>query len=414
MQNVKGLLVLMGSGELTGTMVEVHKALLRRYGRDARAVFIDTPAGFQLNVDQIAEKAQRYFNTRVLHRLELVSCKSAQACLGADGAQALQTLSQADYILIGPGSPTYALNQWRQGPIPDLMTRRIEAGACLVAASAAALTIGRSTLPVYEIYKVGQELHWADGLDILNHFGFNLVVVPHWNNAEGGNHDTRFCFMGEPRFRRLEAMLPDETGILGLDEHTALMIDFARQEAAIEGIGRVTLRLRGREQVFSKGDRLPLDLLRCGLAAGHPQPEPPQPTPREAAPAPSEQEAVWRRLREQEQGFLTALDAGEPRNAAAVLLEVERLIWRNQDLFQESDSLGAAREVLRELLVLLAARMAAGASLAPLVDALLGIRTELRERKQWQAADAIRDSLKTAGIVVEDSDKGSTWHFENR
>ena len=23
------------------------------------------------------------------------------------------------------------------------------------------------------------------------------IVIPHWNNAEGGTHGTRFCFMGE-------------------------------------------------------------------------------------------------------------------------------------------------------------------------------------------------------------------------
>ena len=88
--------------------------------------------------------------------------------------------------------------------------RRVEDGGCLVAASAAALTVGRFTMPVYEIYKVGTELNWAEGMNILGRFGFNLVVIPHWNNAEGGNHDTRFCYMGEPRFRKLEALLPDD------------------------------------------------------------------------------------------------------------------------------------------------------------------------------------------------------------
>ncbi|MEJ2039411.1 MAG: hypothetical protein P8X55_10800 [Desulfosarcinaceae bacterium] len=104
----KGLLVLMGSGELTGTMVEVHKALLRRYGRDGRAVFIDTPAGFQLNVDHIAERAGDYFRTRVQHPLEVASCKSAASCRGPAGVQAMGKLSRADYIFIGPGSPSYA------------------------------------------------------------------------------------------------------------------------------------------------------------------------------------------------------------------------------------------------------------------------------------------------------------------
>ena len=50
----------------------------------------------------------------------------------------------------------------------------------------------------YEIYKVGVDPFWAEGMDILGQLGLPLVVVPHWNNAEGGTFDTRFCFMGEP------------------------------------------------------------------------------------------------------------------------------------------------------------------------------------------------------------------------
>ena len=42
------MVVLMGSGELTATMVEVHKELLKGLGASPQAVFIDTPAGFQL------------------------------------------------------------------------------------------------------------------------------------------------------------------------------------------------------------------------------------------------------------------------------------------------------------------------------------------------------------------------------
>ena len=37
----KGMIVLMGSGELTATMVEVHKELLRRFAPLAKAVFLD-------------------------------------------------------------------------------------------------------------------------------------------------------------------------------------------------------------------------------------------------------------------------------------------------------------------------------------------------------------------------------------
>ncbi|MGD8293937.1 MAG: hypothetical protein PVF37_19650, partial [Desulfobacterales bacterium] len=195
----KGKIVLMGSGELTATMVEVHKGLLDQLPGSAQATFLDTPAGFQLNVDQISNKAVEYFRVHVRQPMSVSSFKSHETITDFDARKTFHRLRQSNYILIGPGSPTYAVRHLKKSPIPDILVQSIQTGGCLVAASAAALTVGRWTLPVYEIYKVGQELHWIDGMDILGQFGFDLVVVPHWNNAEGGTHDTRFCFMGEPR-----------------------------------------------------------------------------------------------------------------------------------------------------------------------------------------------------------------------
>ena len=174
----------MGSGEMTSTMVEVHKDLLNRCGGSPRAVFIDTPAGFQLNADQLSEKAVDYFRTRINYPLSVVSFKSAAAVSPYDAEVAFRSLREADYFLIGPGSPSYAVRQWQGTPVPDIIAERVAGGGCLVAASAAALTVGQCTLPVYEIYKVGEPLHWVEGINILGSFGFNLVVVPHWNNAE--------------------------------------------------------------------------------------------------------------------------------------------------------------------------------------------------------------------------------------
>ena len=189
----KGKIVLMGSGELTATMVEVHKGLLDQLPGSPRAAFLDTPAGFQLNVDQISRKAVEYFRVHVQHPMSISSFKSHETITDFDAQQAFQILRNSDYILIGPGSPTYAVRQWKESPVPEILTQCVTNGGCLVAASAAALTVGRFTLPVYEIYKVGHDLHWVDGMDILGQFGIDTVVVPHWNNAEGGTHDTRFC-----------------------------------------------------------------------------------------------------------------------------------------------------------------------------------------------------------------------------
>ena len=59
--------------------------------------------------------------------------------------------------MAGPGSPSYALRQWADGPIPAALADRLRDGGILTMASAAALTLGAVTIPVYEIYKVGAD-----------------------------------------------------------------------------------------------------------------------------------------------------------------------------------------------------------------------------------------------------------------
>lgn len=118
MTSQKGKIVLMGSGELTATMVEVHKELLHELNPSPQAFFIDTPAGFQLNVDQLSQRAVEYFQSRVQHPLSVVSFKSAEISTPYAAEQAFHSLRRADYVLIGPGSPTYAVRQWQQTPMP--------------------------------------------------------------------------------------------------------------------------------------------------------------------------------------------------------------------------------------------------------------------------------------------------------
>ncbi len=412
----QGTIVLMGSGELTATMVEVHKGLLRRYGNAARAVFMDTPAGFQLNVDHISKKAVEYFQNRIQKSLEVASFKSAQDCNELEAEKAFGKLRKADYMLIGPGSPTYALEQLKQSPIPSLITQRIDAGGCLVAASAAALTVGQLTLPVYEIYKVGQPVHWVQGLDILGHFGLNLVVVPHWNNAEGGNHDTRFCFMGAPRLEQLEALLPPQAQILGLDEHTALIIDMNQQRATIQGIGSVTLRRKGEALVFTKEDEIPMGLLRGEARAILTQTGVSKRNESEQA---REQTAdpVWEGVHRLTGKIETHLDKNLVEQATSTLLELERHIWQARTKLEEIGGLGAAREIFREMLAHLGTHLAARpvnrtACVHPIVEALLDLRKHFKAQKNWAAADAIRDCLQQAKVVVEDTAEGAQWHIQ--
>ncbi len=136
----------------------------------------------------------------------------------------LAAIRSSDWVFAGPGSPTYALARWR-GQIADALRDRIAAGTGLtIIASAAAAAIGSLALPVYEIYKVGADPHWLEGLDLLAVLGLKVALIPHYDNAEGGTHDTRFCYLGERRLAMIEPELPADAAVLGVDEHTALVL----------------------------------------------------------------------------------------------------------------------------------------------------------------------------------------------
>jgi hypothetical protein len=123
-------------------------------------------------------------------------------------------------VFAGPGSPTYALRQWRDTPVPGALLDVMARDGVVLLASAAALTLGSHTVPVYEIYKAGIDPYWEPGLNLVEQVcGLPAVVIPHYDNAEGGHHDTRYCYLGEQRLAAMERDLPADGFVLGVDEH---------------------------------------------------------------------------------------------------------------------------------------------------------------------------------------------------
>jgi len=173
-------------------MVSTHREVVARFGpTPPRAVLLDTPYGFQENAAEITQRAVEYFDHRVQLAIEAAGFLGP---LAVDPGQhtplaetaALSRLRTADLIFAGPGSPSYALSVWRSSLVPETLASKITQGGAVVFASAAALTLGRYSVPVYEIYKVGQAIHWLDGLDLLGAIGFPgaCAVIPHFDNAE--------------------------------------------------------------------------------------------------------------------------------------------------------------------------------------------------------------------------------------
>ena len=240
-----GTLTLIGSGEFLPGMVAVHRAVLARAARP-QPVFIDTPAGFQTNADELSQAARDFFQKELGVALDVASLRHSN--LPAEQIQkAKDQVASANYIVAGPGSPTYAIRHWRAVSLAATFAERLAAGAHFVFASSAVIALGRLALPVYEIYKVGDDPYWADGLDLLGPFGYDLALIPHWNNR-----DPR-CFVGLARFEQLAAQLGPETVILGVDENTAVTLDLDAHTATVAGAGSVTIQHRTFVHAFSSG-----------------------------------------------------------------------------------------------------------------------------------------------------------------
>ena len=237
-------------------MRSTHRQVLDHTGASSITV-LDTPYGFQENADALTERTVRHFQNALEAKVEVASLRRPNAP-ESQRQEFLDVISEAEVIFAGPGSPSYALRVWDGLGMRDAFSAVIERGGAVVMASAAALTLGEKAIPVYEIYKVGEDLHWLDGLDLLATLGMKTVVVPHWNNREGGFHDTSHCFIGERRFRALVDMLPSETSVIGVEEHTSLLIDPVAGSMQVMGKGQAYLN----EETITDEDEVSTPVLR--------------------------------------------------------------------------------------------------------------------------------------------------------
>ena len=234
----------MGSGENSPAMVTPHQNILKKIGKNSKRINLDTPYGFQENADELTERIKKYFSVNVGFELEDVNFRNSKANNVSD-------IESADWVFSGPGGPTYALKVWKETGAIKALEGVIERGA-VVMASAAAMALGAKVMPVYEMYKVGDDPYWLDGLNLLEKAtGIRASVVAHYNNTQGGTHDTRFCFIGEKRMQILESQLDSDIGILGIDEHTGVAFDLETGKAEIFGKGSVTFKLNGKSKSFA-------------------------------------------------------------------------------------------------------------------------------------------------------------------
>ena len=357
-----GVLALLGSGETAPGMTKVHRALLARHV-DVDALTLDTPYAFQENVPQMTEKLVSYFQRSLHVTLHPVHFARYDGATELERAIVKQRVRDATYLFAGPGSPSYALAQWEPLGLAEDLALALRRGATLCFSSAAAATIGSHAAPIYEIYKVGAEPHWLDGLDLTAVLGLECAVIPHWDNHEGATYDTSRCYLGERRLTLLEAQLPASTSILGVDEHTALIIDLESDTLTVTGRGGGHWRHHGATVELENGSITPLQRLRAARPATSPTADP-------------------------------AIQDVEPTVSLG-----ERAARGG------TDGLAA----LAHLVALAQGATSDGLNAEKLVPALLTLRDRARRDGLYAFADDLRDLLVDAGVEIHDEPEGPTW-----
>jgi hypothetical protein len=415
-------------------MVKPHRTVFERLEAGAPdavpAVFLDTPFGFQENADELSAKTVAYFETSLTRTIGVAGIQRIETISTLQREAAFARIRLARFVFAGPGSPTYALRQWAGTPVPDLLAEKLRTEGAVTFSSAAALTLGLATVPVYEVYKSGADPYWLDGLDLLSPIGLPVAVIPHYNNAEGGHHDTRFCYLGERRLAMMEQLLPDGAFVLGLDEHTGVILDLEADTASVVGLGVLTLRRGGVSTEIRTGETVPIDVLRAGpevravsssastspvstntssAVAAATQPAGPL-SEASAAPSLAGDAARLGAI------FDEALASRDAAQAVSAMLDLDEAIvgWSTDTL--QSDAATRARSLLRSMIVRLGEAAVGGLAdprsiLGPVIDVALNARLEVRAAKRYDLSDMIRDGLAAAGVEVRDTPEGQVWEL---
>ena len=116
----------MSSGEMSARLSPAHRAVMARLNEPLRAIFLDTPAGFQENASELAEKAVGYFKQNLQKELGVVSFKARRFATAEQIQAVADQILAANYVFSGPGSPTYAVRNWIDSPIHDAFRSHLE------------------------------------------------------------------------------------------------------------------------------------------------------------------------------------------------------------------------------------------------------------------------------------------------
>lgn len=257
-----GKIALFGSGELSPTGRRIHELLIQHIHPPVGIALVETAAGFEDNPHKWYEKLCDMMSVGLQSakpHIHIISALRRDGPYSTNNENILADIGSCQYIHLGAGSPTYAAKHIKNSFLLELIEYHVKNGYPVSLASASSIAFGKHVLPVYEIYKAGFDPYWEEGINLFGDFGLDLTIVPHFNNEEGGESiDTRFCYMGERRFKKLVKMLPADSTILGIDEQTAGIIDLEARTVEVLGAGTATIIRNNSKTVVKTGETVTL------------------------------------------------------------------------------------------------------------------------------------------------------------
>jgi cysteinyl-tRNA synthetase len=113
-------------------------------------------------------------------------------------------------------------------------------------------------------------------------------------------------------------------------------------------------------------------------------------------------------------GFRESMDDDfNTPGALGSIFELVRAINQARDSGLSQDALQVAQDAFIELTSVLGLRLEEKrdqvGEAAPFIELLISLRAELRNQKNWELADSIRQSLANLGVVLDDGQEGTSW-----
>ena len=237
----------------------IHERILKESGFVApvRIGILETPTGFEVNAIHAWPQRMEAFFTNSLRNfhphITRIRAWRRDGEHSTNDTNIADAMLDQDYIYCGAGSPSYVIKHLGGTLAYQALLEAHTRGTVLCLGSATAVAISAYALPVYEIFKVGEDPHWLAGLDFFGQYGLRLAIVPHWNNKEGEDFDTTRCWMGRARFARLRALLPQGVIVLGIDEQTACIFESTAEIITVTGVGNAYILKSDTRKIIPSG-----------------------------------------------------------------------------------------------------------------------------------------------------------------